>query len=330
MWTSDSEEETAEHFETFRPTCTVVIATCGRPASLEQCLEAVGRLDYPRFYVLVVDNAPRDTRTREIAARRGVRYTVEPVVGLSRARNRGALECETEVVAYLDDDAVPEPGWLSGLLPEFEDPLVMAAAGLVRVPDAKAGETYNGASGCALSIGGTERKMVDRQSPWWFEMANFGGIGIGPNMAFRRRAFDAWAGFHERLGVGTPLPGFEECYAFFSLIALGYRVVYTPRAVVYHPYPARTAVEMRERQLRDLSAATGYFTFLLFEQPRYRWRIVKYVAEALWGTPRTWRRPLAGTQAWFVPWWRKLYAYSRGPFLYLHARLTRVSPRDAG
>jgi cellulose synthase/poly-beta-1,6-N-acetylglucosamine synthase-like glycosyltransferase len=61
----------------------------------------------------------------------GVRYVVEPLVGLSRARNRGARACDSEIVAFLDDDALPEPEWLSGLLREFEDPLVMAVTGRI-------------------------------------------------------------------------------------------------------------------------------------------------------------------------------------------------------
>src|SRR2546428_12256692 len=72
------------------PSCTVVICTRARPTHLERCLTAVARLVYAHFEVLVVDNAPSDVRTREVAAQWGVRYISEPVPGLSRARNRGA------------------------------------------------------------------------------------------------------------------------------------------------------------------------------------------------------------------------------------------------
>ena len=70
----------------------------------------------------MVDNAPSDDRSREVAPRWGVRYVTEPVRGLSRARNRGARSCETEIVAYIDDDAVAEPDWLTMLVRDFEDP----------------------------------------------------------------------------------------------------------------------------------------------------------------------------------------------------------------
>src|SRR5690348_12347934 len=88
------------------PSCSVVICTRDRPRYLERCLNALGALDYPCFEIVVVDNAPSDGRTRDLAQRRQARYVVEPTPGLSRARNRGALESTGEIVAYLDDDAI--------------------------------------------------------------------------------------------------------------------------------------------------------------------------------------------------------------------------------
>ena len=94
----------------FTPSCTVVICTRDRPEHLERCLGAVSRLDYSPFEVLVVDNASRNGRSRDVAARWNARYIFEPVAGLSRARNIAARACNTEIVALLDDDAVPERG----------------------------------------------------------------------------------------------------------------------------------------------------------------------------------------------------------------------------
>src|SRR5579859_3643332 len=81
---------TASSADEFIPTCTVVICTHDRPRELQHCLNAVNRLTYPHVEVLVVDNAPSDESTKEVAERMAVRYVVEPVRGLSRARNLGA------------------------------------------------------------------------------------------------------------------------------------------------------------------------------------------------------------------------------------------------
>ena len=306
-----------ERGNNFLPLCSVVICTRDRPEQLDQCLQAVARLAYPNFNVVVVDNAPSDERPREVAARRGAHYIVEPVVGLSRARNRGARECTTDIIAYLDDDAVPEPEWLAGLASEFADPQVMAAAGLVlpmRAADCRNSSRLPAESS---TFHVQERRIVSRETPLWFELANFGGIGLGGNMAFRRAVFAFWPGFDLRLGRGTPLHGHEEHHAFFSLIDRGYRVVFTPRAVVRHPDPPTTEA-VRKRRLKDLAASTAYITFLFVEEPRYRREVVRYVVQAIRGKRRAARLPVPGTQLYprTVSPGRTFLAYLSGPFLY--------------
>ena len=298
----------------------MVICTRNRPEDLSQCLEAVKRLSYPRFEVLVVDNAPADERARVVAGRWGARYTVEPAVGLSRARNRGARECGTEIVAYLDDDSIPEPDWLGAVVREFEDSQVMVVTGQtlpLRV-ETEAERLFELLGG--FDTGSQERRVLDRECPEWFEVASFGGIGNGGNMAFRRSAFDLWPGFDERLGAGTWLPGGEEHHAFFGLIDRGYRVVYTPLAVVRHPYP-RSLPELHTRYLKSLSTATGYMTLLFFEEARFRWATLKYVAQALRGVRRPWRTQPSVPRPRIAPAWRKLIASLSGPLLYVRTRL---------
>jgi|ERR1035437_887187 glycosyltransferase involved in cell wall biosynthesis len=303
----------------FTPSCTVVICTRNRPKLLDRCIAAVHRVEYPGFEVLVVDNASTGDETRDVAGRRGVRYMVEPVPGLSRARNRGARACGTEIVAFIDDDAIAEPGWLAALTREFNDPLVVAATGTT-IPLKVETEAERW---CALAEQPAthERRVVDRQTPEWFELASFGGLGNGMNMAFRRRAFDLWPGFHERLGRGTVLRGSEEHYAFLSLLGLGYRVVHTPQAVVRHPFPS-TMRDLRSWELKDLAAAMGYVTFLFVEEPRHRRALIKYVIEALRGKPRLWRGEVRDRPR-IVPWGGVLVARACGPLLYAWSRVTR-------
>lgn len=306
---------------------TVIVCTHDRPAELERCLEALARLRYPRCEGLVVDNASSDARTRDIAQRRGVACLLEPVPGLSRARNRGARAATADLIAYIDDDAVPEPDWLSALAREFDDPRVMAVTGRTLALD-------TGASGEPLAtgiaepdFGGLDRLSVDAETPQWFERANFGGLGVGRNMAFRRRAFELWPGFDERLGRGALLEGCEEHKAFFELIDLGYRVVYTPAAVVRHPPPASSAV-LRARHLRAATASAGYLTLLLTEQPRYRKATFTYMRQALTGTRRSWRGPETTPRSRIAPWWRVALASLAGPLLYARARLDQARPDE--
>src|SRR5438876_2788656 len=95
------------------PPCTVVVCTRNRPSQLETCLASLFQLKYPNFDVLVVDNAPSDNRTRQVASSWNAGYAYAPVIGLARARNLGARVCKSEFLAYLDDDSLPEPSWLA-------------------------------------------------------------------------------------------------------------------------------------------------------------------------------------------------------------------------
>jgi O-antigen biosynthesis protein len=230
--------------------CTVIVCTRNRPRLLDRSLSALSRVAYAPFDVLVVDNAPTNAAAREVAERHGARYVVEPVPGLSRARNRGVRASTSDIVAFTDDDCVPDPGWLAALLDPFGDSRVMAVGGQIRslndpgpVPD-------------------DQSRVVDNATPRWFELTNFGGIGDGANMAFRRSVFDGWSGFDERLGLGAIIPGFEEHYAFFSIVERGFRAVRVPTAIVYHEEPATEALRA-SRRLLNSRAIAAYVFFLL-------------------------------------------------------------------
>jgi glycosyltransferase involved in cell wall biosynthesis len=99
--------------------CSVVVCTRNRAVELDRCLRSLQRQDYSSFEIIVVDSASNDELTREVTRRNGVRYVSEKRPGLSRARNRGAREAKFEIIAYLDDDAEAQAGWLRALAEEF-------------------------------------------------------------------------------------------------------------------------------------------------------------------------------------------------------------------
>jgi cellulose synthase/poly-beta-1,6-N-acetylglucosamine synthase-like glycosyltransferase len=297
----------------------VVVCTRDRPELLDRSLEAIGRLRYAPLQTLVVENAAVQGAARDIARRRGARFILEPRPGLSRARNTGARASDTPIVAFTDDDAVPDPDWLDQLVPGFADPAVVVVTGRI-LPlhvKTKAEHLFEDLGGFD---NGTRPRRVDRHTPHWFEMACFGGLGNGANMAFRRAIFDVWPGFDERLGPGASLGG-EESHAFFRLIERGHALIYTPHAIVRHPFPS-TMDDLRLRHLRQLADATGYFTLLFAEHPPFRRVLMRYVLQAAARTPRSWRPPRRGPAPRLVPGWRRWLAMLAGPLLYARLRTT--------
>jgi O-antigen biosynthesis protein len=265
----------------------VVVCTRHRAELLARCLESLTQLEHPSYELLVVDNTPGDCEVERLAEEAGARYVVEPREGLSRARNTGGQRAKGEVVAYIDDDAVAEPAWLSRHAAALENPGLMATTGRI-LPvslDTPAAWMYAAAGGEDL---GEVPFRVDRTTHGWFEMANFGGIGVGPNMAFKRALFQAGWGFRESLGLGAGILG-EEHYAFFTIIHAGHAIAYMPDAIVRHDYPT-TMPALRRKRFRILRGGAAYMLMLLVEESDFRRCTLRYMWEAARGSRRAWRR----------------------------------------
>ena len=277
---------------------TVVICTHNRADKLSACLRAIAQLRYPEYSVLVVENGDADGRTLPLCEKLGVRYLHSPIIGLSRARNDGARACSTELIAYTDDDALPHEDWLEGLANEFHEPSVMASAGVVLPLDCETAQARRPAE-IPASVG-RERRVVDRTTADWFAQTNFGGVGIGTNMCFRRAAFELWPGFDERLGRGAPLNSAEEHFAFFQLVLRGFKCVYTPRAVVSHPEPDGLE-ELQRIHYKNLSNAVAYAGLLWSEFPETRGALLKH----LWSRTFGERRKVRADRDHAMNSWRK-------------------------
>ena len=283
------------------PSVSVVICSRNRPALLQNCLAAVSRLDPAPNQVLVIDNSEGDNDTRNVAQEYGFRYTIEPVRGLSRARNRGLSECDSDIVAFLDDDASPEPDWLGQMLVPFADIRIGATTGRVITPD------------CQNSDAPQQNSRTLSNQDWrWFEIAAFGGLGTGTNMAFRKRALPIQRFFDERLGRGAPFEIAEENHAFACLLSRGYQIVHLPSAIVYHPRHGRTSIRNEARN------SFAYWLLLFTEFPGQRRNILHFLIRRLRGTPLDWPRDSREPGDIVSSSWRVLFlAAIRGLWMFI-------------
>ncbi len=155
--------------------------------------------------------------------------------GASGARNTGIAEAKGAIIAFVDDDARPEPDWIEQLLAAYDDPAIMAVGGVAtpvwpsRRPDHLPPE-LDWIVGCTYQ--GQPTVRADVRNLW------------GCNMSVRREAFDQVGTFDEEIGrIGLIPIGCEEtelCIRIGQQLP-GTRVVFEPRAVVHHRVtPART------------------------------------------------------------------------------------------
>lgn len=222
------------------PLFSIIVCTHNRADYLAKALAGIDRLERGGmdWDAIVVDNASRDSSlkvARDWAAADPDRRRVvsEPVPGLSRARNRGWRESAARFVAYLDDDAIPQPGWSTALADEIS--------------------RDDGRTGI---IGGRIEPIWEVPRPQWLSdrmvpflsMLNCGdarrplgeGEGVvGANMVIARTALEQAGGFNEQLGRrGRRLVSNEELVLQHRLAALGWRAVYRPDMLVRHLAPA--------------------------------------------------------------------------------------------
>jgi glycosyltransferase involved in cell wall biosynthesis len=216
----------------------VVVCTHDRAGLLAGLTAALRRqvLERP-FEVLIVDSASSD-RTPQIAADLAtdraprVRTVRSARDGLCTARNLGLREAAGGIVAFLDDDAVPHPGWLAAIVAAFSDARVGAAGGPVVLryespPPAWLTEPL------ARYLTAYDLGPAPRSVHYTLTMEQY---PRGANIAVRRAAAIGVDGFRtmfERRGR-RGLRSNDEADLCYRLESGGWQIRYAPRAVVDH------------------------------------------------------------------------------------------------
>lgn len=249
----------------------VVVPTIWRrPDQLDATIASLDAMDYPDFEIVVVDNRPGDPTTRPtFPSHPRVRVVREPVAGISSARNRGVASTTGELVAFTDDDAVADPGWLRALGSRFAtEPDLDAVGGLVLPSelDTEAQlwfeEYYGGFSQSFLrstvSVARTHGDPLFPYAP--------GRFGAGCNMAFRRTALERLGGFDPALGTGTPAKGGEDLAIFIRLLVGGGTMGFEPMALVRHSH-RRTEGEFLTQVRTYGTGLAAMYTSLIVERP---------------------------------------------------------------
>jgi GT2 family glycosyltransferase len=197
------------------PSVSVVVCSCNGARTVRECCEGLSKLDYPNFEVIVVDDGSTDG-TGEIAREYGFRVISTPNRGLSSARNTGAQAATGEIVAYIDDDAYPDPQWLSYLAHTFLT-TDAAAVGGPNIPPPGDGAI---AECIANAPGGPVHVLIsDREAEHI----------PGCNMAFRKADLDAIGGFDPQFRVAG-----DDVDLCWRLQQSGRTIGFCPAAMVWH------------------------------------------------------------------------------------------------
>ena len=226
---------------------TIVIPAYGRPEALRTTLDALAQDEAVAAVVVVDDGSPGPAALARVVTGAGVTLVRRAANGgPGPARNTGLARVATPLVAFLDVDVVPPPGWLEPLLAHFTDPAVAAVAPRVaaRPPDDPSpvadGLTRFEQDRSPLDLGPAEARVAPRTR-----------VAYVPTTALvvRRQALEAVGGFDEGLRFG------EDVDLVWRLVEAGHVVRYEPGVVVTHPTRPGPAAWLRQRFDYGRSAA---------------------------------------------------------------------------
>ena len=193
------------------PRISVIIPTRDRIPVLALCVERLApgqqSLGFGQYEVIVTDDSATDAARVFLAERFSwVRWSAGPRRGPTSNRNAGASVARGDLLVFVDDDCLPDPGLLMGYLDALRDEV----------------SVYEGRITCVDGV----------TSPMQTAPENLdGGVLWSCNLAMRRRLFDAIGGFDERF----PLPHMEDIDLRLRLLAAGETILFVPRATVDHP-----------------------------------------------------------------------------------------------
>jgi glycosyltransferase involved in cell wall biosynthesis len=222
----------AFHFPSPAPTFSVIINTYNRADYLDDAIRGVLQLDYPAFELIVV-NGPSTDDTEAVLARWAGRIKTASceAANLSMSRNVGIAAAAGDLVAFLDDDAVPHPQWLSRLAGHYARPEVGAVGGFTADNTGmrwQVRKTVCDRFGFAHFVDDLfdERALNFAGTPFYPSL-------LGTNSSFRRAALLEIGGFDHTFSYML-----DETDVCLRLVDAHWHVIYERDALVFHQFAA--------------------------------------------------------------------------------------------
>lgn len=231
-----------------------MVVSRDRPKALRRCLIGISQMFYDPFEVVVVADHASCIALRTLPQAAHVKLVEFGEANISAARNAGIAAAAGDIVAFIDDDAVPEPTWLTNLTAPFADPAAMASGGFVRGRNGISWQSR------ARAVDREGRKTVLDVPPNRATLPEPGqGRAVkteGTNMAVRRSCLAALGGFDPRFHFFL-----DETDLNLRLAAAGYGTAVAPLAEVHHGFAAsdRRRHDRAPTDLRQIGASWAVF-----------------------------------------------------------------------
>ena len=224
------------------PMISVIIPACNAREELKACLDALEQQTVPRdqYEIIVVNDGPVDTTVEVMTDRYGVIFLSQPRRGAAAARNLGAERAQGEILLFTDADCVPEHNWIEAMTSPLADQEVVGVCGVVRTRQTSLIPRF-----IQLEYDYRYRNIARHPR---IDFINTGTAG------YRKHIFMESGGFRE------DLLGAEDAEFSFRLASAGYKMVFAPLAIVYHPHP-ESILEYAQRKYHY-----GYWRMMVYKR----------------------------------------------------------------
>ncbi|MEP5731664.1 MAG: glycosyltransferase [Sulfitobacter sp.] len=225
-------------------TVSIIVVSRHRSDALTRCLTGLSQLQFNAFEIIVVADPEGISAAQAMAFAGDLKLVEYDKANISAARNLGIEHAAGEVVAFIDDDAVPEPQWLRFLVAPADQRDVAAMGGYVR---GRNGISFQWKARSLDRFGDATEISIDNTQATVLTPPKGRAIKTeGTNMAFRRN-------------VLVELGGFDPAYHYYldetdlnmRLARAGHITAIVPLAEVHHGFSAN-ALRHSNRVPRDL------------------------------------------------------------------------------
>jgi len=208
----------------------VIIPAHNAAQTIEECIEALLNQSVPReeYEVIVVDDGSIDG-TAALAQSQGVRVITQPHHGPAAARNAGAEQATGEILLFTDADCVPAPTWIEEMTRPFSDPEVVGVKGTYLTQQRELMARF-----VQIEYEDKYDRMAQQERIDFVDTYSAG---------YRRDVFLANGGFNTTF----PTASVEDQELSFRLARKGYRMVFAPKARVYHHHDASLGEYIRRK-----------------------------------------------------------------------------------
>lgn len=209
----------------------------------------------PQFPIFVIDQsnnrATEQLLNNSFAHNTRILYFRVPLIGKSKGLNFALTKCDSEIIAFTDDDCVVSENWIEEILSAFQvDQSLSCVAGNTfpykNIPK----------SLCPPTITASEKTFV---TPTYHCE-----VGYGNNFAIKKSVFESIGNFKQWLGPGSIGSNCEDGEIIIRMLVSGLRIQHDPKIIVYH-----------NKRLKDHEFDNQYLSYMQGELACYGYYMLK-------------------------------------------------------